>query len=1021
MPTDSGCDLVIHINVQVLWHLDIFRRSLRQLPGHVCLDDACIFCALKSIFIQFQHSKERALPSDVLRNALAESFKDEHRFQLGFMDDAAECFSVCRSCGASSDPLPFTEFVHYVSTTALCNQVDKMMERNERLKSDMFGELLQAASTVGDLRNCPLFYRVTDEQAKKSELHLVGMVCYSSRHYCAFAYHTKSSKWVFFDDATVKEVGSKWKDVVTKCIRGHFQPLLLFYANPEGTAVSTEDALQQATLWSHYKSPLNGEFSDVTAKKLVLPKENGIGPFSNQSNFKQKLQHNSNSGFSRGNGQTSGVRGQVKIIPVDPKSKLREISKECAQKAGEVRSQKKEFERGQRRQDSGRHTDMFADSRPYCKSASPPTENGFKQCIDQRLYSSQGKGPSRHERTSHQARSSLEPRLPANRVQVLPGLPTQSKSRNEFTSGYDTDSSQESRGRSSGSRSKSRAWKPIRETLNVDSIFNVTEKQPHSPRRKLPNESESTQYNREHLFNHWPKEERKQNSLMTIYEDELKQETGSRSSLESEGKGNPDKEKTKGGVNLKIRNDNCQMQRTESGYESSERLSNGSTTLDSPVVENFSSKELKCIPEAELSRTAIEYSCTEPAVGLMENPQHCRDQLQPMRSDDFKTDNMHYSISYGASEKDYNPQDLYLQKPCSQRRHAFRKNAEHTGRTFLSAADPVFLEEIRSEGENDGSYKYSNTSHLQYGEKTSSTDWNSADVPSDSEYTGSEKNETASPTFGHPQHKDIRTAVPGTDATYTVCSVPSSHSGFSPVQKHEGQIATYGLHKNENYDVSQSLYQNVGPPLPPKKYAQKKCVYSEDRRSAFNTRPSSVDPLQTNPYDTSKILRTPPQKYKFEDSRLLNHKWSEVTVQPKQSKSGFSSQERLDLSETVTDNKPKPTANSKGSSEGVLPTTYFSVDSCMTDTYRTKYHHQRSPLYMKDVRGWRVGGEQTFSSESGLGDGSHPGRHEHHETGRRGNPDAQPHAFNGICSNSILAIVQWALLVYMTESQFHTT
>uniref|UniRef100_A0A672MK66 USP domain-containing protein n=1 Tax=Sinocyclocheilus grahami TaxID=75366 RepID=A0A672MK66_SINGR len=156
--------------------------------------------------------------------------------------------SVCRSCGASSDPLPFTELVHYVSTTALCQQV--LEKRDER-----FGELLQAASTVGDLRNCPsncgqrikirrvlmnspeivtigfvwdseqsdltedvirslgphlnlsgLFYRVTDERAKKSELLLVGMICYSSRHYCAFTYHTKSSKWVFFDDATVKEV-----------------------------------------------------------------------------------------------------------------------------------------------------------------------------------------------------------------------------------------------------------------------------------------------------------------------------------------------------------------------------------------------------------------------------------------------------------------------------------------------------------------------------------------------------------------------------------------------------------------------------------------------------------------------------------------------------------------------------------------------------------------------------------------------------------------------------------------------
>ena len=50
-----------------------------------------------------------------------------------------------------------------------------------------------------------LFYRVTDEHAKRGELQLVGMICYSSRHYCAFAFHTKSSKWVFFDDATVKE------------------------------------------------------------------------------------------------------------------------------------------------------------------------------------------------------------------------------------------------------------------------------------------------------------------------------------------------------------------------------------------------------------------------------------------------------------------------------------------------------------------------------------------------------------------------------------------------------------------------------------------------------------------------------------------------------------------------------------------------------------------------------------------------------------------------------------------------
>lgn len=50
------------------------------------------------------------------------------------------------------------------------------------------------------------------------------------------------------------KVGTRWKDVVSKCIRCHFQPLLLFYANPDGTAVSTEDALRQVINWSHYKS-----------------------------------------------------------------------------------------------------------------------------------------------------------------------------------------------------------------------------------------------------------------------------------------------------------------------------------------------------------------------------------------------------------------------------------------------------------------------------------------------------------------------------------------------------------------------------------------------------------------------------------------------------------------------------------------------------------------------------------------------------------------------------------------------
>lgn len=70
-----------------------------------------------------------------------------------------------------------------------------------------------------------LFNRVTDENAKRSELHLVGMICFSSKHYSAFAYHTKSSKWMFFDDATVKEVRDSDINLLYPFSEVHYLPL----------------------------------------------------------------------------------------------------------------------------------------------------------------------------------------------------------------------------------------------------------------------------------------------------------------------------------------------------------------------------------------------------------------------------------------------------------------------------------------------------------------------------------------------------------------------------------------------------------------------------------------------------------------------------------------------------------------------------------------------------------------------------------------------------------------------------
>ncbi|XP_043472008.1 uncharacterized protein LOC122497565 isoform X2 [Leptopilina heterotoma] len=290
----------------------------------------------KDLFSQLQFSQESALPPDALRRALAESFLDQQRFQLGFMDDAAECFenillrihlhiasgeaedmcsarhcvphqkfamtlveqSVCEACGATSEPLPFTQMVHYVSASALTSQA-RQTPVASRSSPDLFGQLLRRAGGMGDIRDCPsscgakiqicrtlmnrpeivsvgvvwdserpslehimdvfatvgttlrlsdVFHSVVDSRWGASTVHnLVGVVTYYGKHYSTFFFHTKLKVWIYFDDATVKEIGPRWEQVVEKCRRGRYQPLLLLYATPGGTPVNTENAPKTVT------------------------------------------------------------------------------------------------------------------------------------------------------------------------------------------------------------------------------------------------------------------------------------------------------------------------------------------------------------------------------------------------------------------------------------------------------------------------------------------------------------------------------------------------------------------------------------------------------------------------------------------------------------------------------------------------------------------------------------------------------------------------------------------------------
>lgn len=136
---------------------------------------------------------------------------------------------------------------------------------------------------------------------------------------------------------------------------------------------------------------------------------------------------------------------------------------------------------------------------------------------------------------------------------------------------------------------------------------------------------------------------------------------------------------------------------------------------------------------------------------------------------------------------------------------------------------------------------------------------------------------------------------------------------------------------------------------------------SSEHEESSDVGPLSAPPVPpktfglAHPDRPGVLTQSGPRNQPRNGPSLLSHntlrRWIETPPEHRfssdaSSKSGSSDQDRTDLSASESDERaPSPNlgrgedADSPGP-DVVLPTTYFSVDNCMTDTYRAQYHRR---------------------------------------------------------------------------------
>lgn len=167
--------------------------------------------------------------------------------------------------------------------------------------------------------------------------------------------------------------------------------------------------------------------------------------------------------------------------------------------------------------------------------------------------------------------------------------------------------------------------------------------------------------------------------------------------------------------------------------------------------------------------------------------------------------------------------------------------------------------------------------------------------------------------------------------------------------------AEHKMHLYSGNADDMPIYQNLPPPLPPKKYALTS-FHGLEHESTVDLIPAEM--LHTNPSGVERHAVSITSKAASEAGPFTNEERIQATFQGREpSRASIPSSLSANDLWTVSSNPTNKGVSHKGLSASSLDanandiislTTYFSVDNCMTDTYRMKYH-QRPKLYFADT------------------------------------------------------------------------